>query len=236
MTAIDIPYHLGQQSQFFKPLKLTYKQYKFIKRAFDLSICILLALFLLFPMAIICIVILLDSPGWPIFIQERVGYAGRRFKIYKFRTLRHDINEDDHRIFMQTFVAGKIFEGKNKHERTAQFKPIQQKDITRIGKLLRKTSLDELPQIFNVIKGEMSLIGPRPNVPCEVEAYKAWHYDRLNTLPGITGLAQVMGRSDISFDRITRYDIQYVKNKALHFDIWIIWQTFKTVINGNGAG
>jgi len=137
---------------------------------------------------------------------------------------------------MKSFVAGNITEIIDKGDRAVKFKPIQKKDITRIGRVLRKTSLDELPQIFNIIKGDMSLIGPRPNVPWEVEAYKPWHYDRLNTLPGITGLAQVMGRSDISFDNIARYDILYVKNQEFHLDFWILAQTVSAVIKGNGAG
>jgi lipopolysaccharide/colanic/teichoic acid biosynthesis glycosyltransferase len=150
--------------------------------------------------------------------------------------MKSNIDDNKHRAFMKSFVEGKITEVKDESDRAAKFKPIHQKDITRIGRLLRKTSLDELPQIVNIIKGEMSLIGPRPNVPWEVEAYKPWHYDRLNTLPGITGLAQVMGRSDITFDNIARFDIRYVKNQELHIDFWILWQTVRAVIKGNGAG
>jgi lipopolysaccharide/colanic/teichoic acid biosynthesis glycosyltransferase len=185
---------------------------------------------------VICLIIIFDSPGSPIFVQERVGYAGRRFKMYKYRTMWHNRNDENQRTFMQSFVAGKISEEAIEGEKVAKYKPIHLKDVTRVGKLLRKTSLDELPQIFNVIKGDMSLIGPRPNVPWEVEVYKSWHYDRLNALPGITGLAQVMGRSEVSFDNIARYDIQYVRNQALHLDFWILWRTVKTTVEGNGAG
>ena len=236
MSVYEIPYYLGKRGQQLKPFKLTYKQYKFIKRVFDLSVCFLLLPFLLLPMAVICLLIVLDSPGWPIFVQERVGYGGSRFKLFKFRSMRGDFDHAQHRAFMQLFVAGKISDLNDEDKRAAKFKPIQQKDLTRIGQFLRKTSLDELPQIINVINGEMSLIGPRPNVPWEVEAYKPWHYDRLNALPGITGLAQVMGRSDITFDNIARYDIQYVNNQAIHFDFWIMWQTIEAVIKGRGAG
>lgn len=236
MSVYEIPYYFGKRRQHLSHLKLTYKQYKFIKRALDISICFLLLPFLLLPMALISILIVLDSPGSPIFVQERVGYGGRRFKLFKFRSMRGNFDETKHRAFMQSFVAGKVAVESEEDERAAKFKPIEQKDITRIGNLLRKTSLDELPQIFNVINGEMSLIGPRPNVPWEVEAYKPWHYDRLEALPGITGLAQVMGRSDITFDNIARYDIQYVKNQAIHFDFWIIWKTVGAVMKGDGAG
>jgi len=236
MTTFDIPYQFGRRNQILKPFNLSHRQYLAIKRAFDLSLCFLLMPFLVIPMALICLVILWDSPGSPIFVQERVGYGGRRFKLYKFRSMRRDFEPEKHRAFMQSFVSGHISNGTDVDERTAKFKPIHQKDITRIGRFLRKSSLDELPQIFNVIKGDMSLIGPRPNILWEVEAYKPWHYDRLNALPGITGLAQVKGRSDISFDNIARYDIQYVKNQALHFDFWIMWQTLSLVIDGKGAG
>jgi len=236
MTIFDVPYQLGQRGQLLKSFKLTYPQYRFIKRVIDLTFCTLLLPLLLLPMALICVIIVLDSPGSPVFVQERVGFGGRRFKMYKFRSMRQGFNDEKHRSFMQSFVAGQITEVNNKEERAAKFKPIQQKDITRVGKLLRKASLDELPQIFNIMQGDMSLIGPRPNVSWEVEVYKPWHYDRLYALPGITGLAQVMGRSNISFDRIARYDIQYVKNQSLHFDLWIIWQTINAVVAGKGAG
>ena len=236
MAVFNVPYPISQRNQLLKQVTLNHKQYKFIKRAFDLTFCIVLLPFLLVPIALICLAIMLDSPGSPFFIQERIGQYGRRFKIFKFRSMRPDINDNKHRTFMKAFVAGDITETSDESDRVAKFKPIQQDDITKIGRLLRKTSLDELPQIINVIKGEMSLIGPRPNVPWEVEAYKTWHYDRLNALPGITGLAQVMGRSDISFDRIARYDIQYVKNQVIHLDFWILWETFSAVIKGKGAG
>ncbi len=182
-------------------------------------------------MAFIIVIIKLESPGSPIFIQERVGKGGSRFRIYKFRTMLCKRDEQSERAYMQAFVANRIIEGSQE----MGFKAINKKDITRVGKLLRKASLDELPQIFNVLKGEMSLIGPRPNVPYEVEAYKPWHYERLNVLPGITGMAQVLGRSKISFDRIVAYDIQYIRRRSLSLDLWIIWKTIQVVAVGKGA-
>jgi undecaprenyl phosphate N,N'-diacetylbacillosamine 1-phosphate transferase len=100
---------------------------------------------------------------------------------------------------------------------------------------LRKTSLDELPQLINILKGDMSLIGPRPNVLWEVEAYKEWHRERLSVLPGITGLAQVNGRSAISFDTIVQHDIEYARNQSLWLDLQILWKTFTSVVAGEGA-
>ena len=177
------------------------------------------------------LLIVLESQGPAIFVQERIGLGGRRFRVYKFRTMLCNRSNVEERDYMKKYISGQI----DNDEKTLH-KPIQKKDITRLGWILRKSSLDELPQILNVLKGEMSLIGPRPNVDWEVEHYKNWHYERLNTLPGITGLAQVMGRSSISFDQIARFDIHYVRNQNLFMEAQIIWWTLKTVLSGKGAG
>ena len=115
------------------------------------------------------------------------------------------------------------------------FKPFDKNHVTPIGRILRKTSLDELPQLINVLKGQMSLVGPRPNVVWEVEEYKGWHKERLEVLPGITGLAQVKGRSGILFDEIVEYDIEYIENQSLMLDLKILWWTFAAVLVGKGA-
>lgn len=174
---------------------------------------------------------MLESPGSPIFVQERIGYRGKRFRIYKFRTLVRNRSDQTERAYMKEFIAGRTDPASK-----VVHKPIPHHHITRLGRFLRKSSLDELPQVFNVLKGEMSLIGPRPNVPWEVESYNIWHYERLHVFPGITGMAQVMGRSSLSFDQIVRFDIQYVRFQSLGLDMWIAWQTFKTVLTGRGAG
>lgn len=188
-------------------------------------------------MGVIALVIVLDSPGSPIFVQERVGKDRQLFRLYKFRTMRCDYDDSNDRAFMQAFVAGQLSDtNKRKGERDALFKPIKTHDITRVGRALRKASLDELPQIMNILKGEMSLVGPRPNVPWEVDSYHEWHFERLSVLPGITGLAQIHGRSTISFDDIAKYDVLYVRNLSIGMDLQIIWQTFWTVLIGDGAG
>lgn len=199
----------------------------------DLAVCILLLPVLLILLPVISLLIMLDSPGQPILFQERVGLGGKRFRVYKFRTMVRNRSNDIERAYMKNYISGQV---ETKNNGDMLHKPIQKNDITRVGRVLRKTSLDELPQILNVLKGEMSLIGPRPNVLWEVEFYKSWHYERLNTLPGITGLAQVMGRSSISFDQIASFDIQYVREQNLLMDIQIIWRTFQTVFSGKGAG
>ena len=202
-----------------------------LKRAIDLGVCIVLLPVVLVLILALSMLIALDSPGSPIFVQERIGLRGKRFQIYKFRTMVQNHSSTDERKYMQRYITGQMAE-----EKASLHKPTQPHHITRLGRILRRTSLDELPQLINVLKGEMSLIGPRPNVSWEVESYLSWHYERLNVLPGITGLAQVMGRSAISFDQIVRYDIMYVRQQGISLDLWIAWRTLQTVFSGRGAG
>jgi lipopolysaccharide/colanic/teichoic acid biosynthesis glycosyltransferase len=107
--------------------------------------------------------------------------------------------------------------------------------VTSVGRLLRKTSLDELPQLFNVVKGDMSLVGPRPSMPYEVEVYKPWHFQRLQALPGITGLAQISGRSSLPFKDIVQIDLDYIENRSIPLDLSILLQTLPVVLSGKGA-
>jgi lipopolysaccharide/colanic/teichoic acid biosynthesis glycosyltransferase len=233
------------------------RRYHVAKRAMDVVIC-LLALPVALPLMLICaLAILLDSPGPVLFVQERAGKGGRLFRMYKFRTMRHDLDDSFHRTFMKAFVTGQIGDDGNARDEGNIFlrmplkepvdtsfgsngngkvyKPVQSSQVTRVGRILRKTSLDELPQILNVLRGEMSIVGPRPNVAWEVEAYQSWHHERLEVLPGITGLAQVRGRSAISFDHIVRNDIEYVEKQSLALDLKILWWTFVTVFHGTAA-
>src|SRR5574338_816144 len=140
------------------------------KRLIDLSVCILLLPLCLALSALVAVLIVVDSSGSPLFVQERVGIGGKRFRVYKFRTMVTRRNDGEERDFMQKFVSGQLIDESNQLH-----KPIKKSDITRLGRLLRKSSLDELPQVINILRGEMSLVGPRPNVPWEVEAYKPWH-------------------------------------------------------------
>jgi len=215
-----------------RTVKLYKPYYQKLKRSLELLLCLLVAPFLVPLTLIIAIVIRLDSPGPIFFIQERVGKGGHRFKMIKFRTMHHNIDHTAHRAFMKEFVNGRIKQTQGEQE---VFKPFKADQITRVGRTLRKTSLDELPQLINVFRGEMSLIGPRPNVPWEVEEYHGWHKERLEVLPGITGLAQVRGRSGIVFDEIVQYDIEYIQKQGLKMDFQILWWTVASVLFGKGA-
>jgi lipopolysaccharide/colanic/teichoic acid biosynthesis glycosyltransferase len=208
------------------------KGYQIAKRLIDLTLILLALPFALPALLISAVAIALDSPGPVLFVQHRVGKGGRRFKLYKFRTMYHNCDTTSHRAFMKAFVNGEVEDGANNK---GVYKPFNDRQLTRVGRILRKTSLDELPQLINVIKGEMSLVGPRPNVPWEVEEYRGWHKERLEVLPGITGLAQINGRSSNTFDRIVRYDIEYIENRSMKLDVQILWQTVASVVAGKGA-
>ena len=206
--------------------------YRLAKRTMDIII-IVLALPLLLPLMAFCaLAVRLDSPGPVFFAQERAGKGGCQFLMYKFRTMHNNVDSSAHKDFMRAFVNGDI--GQNGSGKNI-YKPFQETQVTRVGRILRKTSLDELPQLFNVLKGDMSLVGPRPNVPWEVEEYRGWHKERLEVLPGITGLAQVRGRSGISFDSIVKYDIEYVEKQNLLMDLKVLGWTVSTVLFREGA-
>ncbi|MBN1487741.1 MAG: sugar transferase [Anaerolineae bacterium] len=258
---------INQQPQVFPYRRF----YQAAKRLLDIAL-VFITLPLTLPLIALCaLAIRLDSPGPVFFVQERIGKGGQAFKIFKFRTMQHNLDDSFHRAFMKAFVHGKIdgnsgpkteldlnnlqVETKKEEnsfrrsfmkvfvnskealqvENDTVFKPVKASQITRMGRILRKTSLDELPQLLNVLMGEMSLVGPRPNVRWEVEEYQPWHHERLEVLPGITGLAQVRGRSGISFDRIVEYDVEYIEKQSLAEDFRILWLTFSTVLTGKGA-
>jgi lipopolysaccharide/colanic/teichoic acid biosynthesis glycosyltransferase len=228
MTVTD----LQQKEQSHKREELKSKYSSYGKRTLDLVICISSLILLLPMMAFISIIIVLNSPGSPIFIQERIGKNGKRFCMYKFRTMQSNYNSDADRKFMQAYITGKIDEDALE---TEVYKPDNKSKITKFGKILRITSLDELPQILNILKGDMSLIGPRPNIAWEVEKYTDWHRERLRVLPGITGLAQVRGRSSLAFDDLVRYDIEYIETLSFKQDLQVLWLTVLMVLRGVGA-
>jgi lipopolysaccharide/colanic/teichoic acid biosynthesis glycosyltransferase len=159
-------------------------------------------------MLITTLLIKLTSKGPILFMQKRVGYNGKRFTFLKFRTMYEGINRTIHKDFTKQWIEGTVEQ--NDSEQKTVYKIKADPRRTPIGKWLRKFSIDELPQFFNVLKGDMSLVGPRPSLAYEVEQYKEWHKRRLETKPGITGLWQVSGRNLLSFEEMVKLDIYYI--------------------------
>ncbi len=204
--------------------------YRLGKRAFDL-IFVTLALLLLSPlMLLIYLAIKLEDGGPAIITQRRVGLGGRAYHFYKFRSMTVDVDHSfAHREFAQQVIRGEITKGPSSNG--GLLKPTNEgRVITRVGRILRKTSLDELPQLFNIILGDMSLVGPRPSIDYEAEVYYDWYLPRLSVLPGITGLAQINGRSSIPFPEIVRWDLRYIAERSLWLDLKIVIKTLPVVV------
>jgi exopolysaccharide biosynthesis polyprenyl glycosylphosphotransferase len=200
--------------------------YPAFKRFFDLAVSsVLLVVF--FPLFLaIAAAIKFTSQGPFFYKPTMVGKGGKRFTMYKFRSMYHDADHAPHKELLKEIIAnGEKKAGKLKNDRR----------ITGIGSFLRKYSLDELPQLFNVFKGEMSLVGPRPCIAYELEAYKKWHKLRLSVRPGITGLWQVHGRSNVSFNDMVIMDIYYIRNRSFWLDYSILLKTFRVVFSGFGG-
>ncbi len=196
-------------------------EYQAVKRAMDI-IGALTFLVLLSPILLTVLIILtITTRGNPLFSQERVGHCGRRFLMFKFRTMR--LNADKLQYLVQNEKDGPIFKSRCDPR------------VTRLGRWLRKTSIDEMPQLLNVLLGDMALVGPRPPVPREVAKYQPWQRRRLAVKPGLTCLWQVSGRSDIGFEDWVRLDIWYIRNQTLWTDIKLLVRTPLTVITCKGA-
>jgi len=183
-----------------------------IKRLIDCIVSILGLLILAIPIGIIAILIKLDSKGPVIFKQERVGKDGKRFLIYKLRTMVKNASKIGPPLTKRNDIR-----------------------ITKIGKILRRRSLDELPELINVLKGEMSLVGPRPEIPIEVEKYTEWQRRVLRVTPGITGFSQIHGRAERQIHSKLRLDNYYIKHQSLKLDLWIMAKTVNIVLTGKGA-
>ena len=206
---------------------------RILKRTFDL-IFAALAIVLLFPLwLIVAVLIKLDSSGPVFYTQERVGMDGRLFLLYKFRTMKANADPQLHREYQKAFIAGRA-EANIGNDSKPTYKLLADPRITRIGKLLRRTSLDEVPQLLNVLLSDMSLVGPRPPIPYEVEAYELWHRKRLDMKPGLTGLWQVSGRNRLPFEEMVRLDLFYIENWSLLLDLKIILRTGFVMIGGQG--
>lgn len=226
---------------------LHWQSYYVLKRVFDFTLA-LTALILLLPlMALIALMIYIYSPGPVFFVQERVGAKRRSrngqiswergvFRCYKFRTMKLNADSSIHQAYIKALINND--EAAMTALQGAPTKPrklVNDSRIIKPGKVLRKFSLDELPQFWNVLRGDMSLVGPRPAIPYEVEMYKPWHLQRFEAQPGITGLQQVTARCAADFDQQISLDIQYINNQSIWLDLKIILQTPIAVMFAKGA-
>ena len=203
--------------------------YTWWKNIFDRFLA-LLAIVILSPLlALIAILVRVDSPGSPIFRQERVGKDGRRFTIYKFRTMYEDNDDSKYKAFLQKYVFEDISSRLDENGQDI-YALVHDPRVTRFGSLLRKASLDELLQLVNVLKGEMAFVGPRPDIPFTVAMYQPHHRDRLRVRPGITGLWQVSGRRSLSFEETVRLDLDYINRQSLLLDAKILLLTVREIL------
>lgn len=209
----------------FDPNKRTMSRgaYLFLKRVMDLTLVILSAPVWLPLLGLIALAIAVSSPGAPvIFVQERTGKGGTRFKMYKFRSMVPNAEE----LKAKYAYLNEL--------KWPDFKITNDPRITRLGRFLRESSLDELPQLFNVLRGEMSLVGPRPT-SFSPDTYRLWHTERLDVLPGLTGLWQIAGRARLEFDDRLRLDIAYIERASLMLDLVLILKTLAAVVKRRGA-
>lgn len=205
----------------YSDMDVNYRQR--LKRVFDFALALILFVVLLPVFLVVCLYIKMDSPGPVFYLSHRYGRYGRMFNMYKFRSMVPNADEMLGRLKEKNEVDGPIF------------KIRKDPRVTEIGAFLRRYSLDELPQILNVLKGEMSLVGPRPFPITQLEKEDLRQLKRLGIRPGITGLWQIRGRSDVSFNKLLRWDIWYIKNWSFWLDLYILFQTFPVVVKGKGA-
>jgi exopolysaccharide biosynthesis polyprenyl glycosylphosphotransferase len=194
-----------------------------VKRGFDIVVGSLMTLVGLVPALLIAAAIRIDTPGPVLYSQVRVGKNGRPFRCYKFRSMVHNADQLREQVALLNESSGPLFKIRNDPR------------LTRVGRFIRRYSLDELPQLINVLRGEMSLIGPRPNLPSEVEHYQDWMIKRLSVRPGLTGLWQVSGRSNLTFDEMVLLDIYYVENWTMGLDLNILLRSVPAVLQARGA-
>ena len=196
---------------------------KIAKRVLDVIVASAGLMLAALPMLCIALIIRSTSPGPILFRQARVGKGGRLFTSYKFRSMYMDAEDRLAEVRHLNQADGPIF------------KIRQDPRMTRVGRFLRRTSLDELPQLFNAFRGEMSIVGPRPALMTEVIAYQPWQRERLTVRPGLTGLWQVSGRSDLPFEAMMRLDLEYIRRWSIWFDLRLLILTVPTVVSGRGA-
>jgi lipopolysaccharide/colanic/teichoic acid biosynthesis glycosyltransferase len=224
----------GMSDKLFS-LKTHKTHHEIIKRILDIVMALTL-MFLSSPILLISsLLVKLDSPGPILYKQRRVGKKGKKFSFYKFRSMHHNCDQSIHQQHIANLMcktAGLSCIGNNGE---TSYKIIDDSRITRFGRFLRNTSIDELPQLINVLKGDMSLVGPRPHPVYEVDLYYSWHRHRLQVKPGITGLGQISGRYNRDYEDVFRLDCQYLKQASLFQDLKILFKTIPAVLVRRGA-
>jgi lipopolysaccharide/colanic/teichoic acid biosynthesis glycosyltransferase len=200
------------------------------KRMTEPVIAVLMLLALLPVLLVIALAVKLDSRGPVLFRQRRVGFRMREFPVLKFRTMAHNAPQELHRLYIAELVHGNGTDADGGLK-----KMVEDPRITRVGRFLRKTSLDELPQLFNVVAGQMSLVGPRPAIAYELEHYEDRHFRRFDVLPGLTGLWQVSGRNELDFHQMLDLDVRYVKESGAAADLQILVRTPITLVRRHAA-
>lgn len=208
---------------------------KLVKRLIDIFSAILVIV-LGFPFFLaIAALIKLTSSGPIFFRQQRVGERGRHFTLFKFRTMREGCDDSIHREFTTSFIQGQMSNSTLDEKAPSVYKLTNDPRVTAVGNFLRKTSLDELPQFINILRGEMTIVGPRPPLHYELEHYEEWHKLRLTVRPGLTGLWQVSGRSSVPFNEMVKLDLYYIEHWSLLMDLKIMVRTVPVMLFGSGG-
>ena len=208
---------------------------RFVKRSIDVVSASLVTV-LGFPFFLaVALLIKLTSRGPVFYSQLRIGEQGEVFTLYKFRTMRQGVDDAIHREFTRTFIEGRMSNSSLDEKAPSVYKLTNDPRVTSIGNFLRKTSLDELPQFINIVKGEMTIVGPRPPLQYELEYYEEWHKLRLEVKPGLTGLWQVSGRSSVPFNEMVKLDLYYIEHWTLLLDFKIMMRTIPVMLFGSGG-
>jgi lipopolysaccharide/colanic/teichoic acid biosynthesis glycosyltransferase len=209
------------------------ERYLRLKRATDVVLTVIALIPISVVMLVTAIIIRLDSPGPAIYRQTRYGVNGTRFTFYKFRSMYHNVASDVHEKATATFMdgAGELNHG----DKSMPYKLGDDSRVTRVGRFIRKTSIDELPQLWNILKGDMSIVGPRPPVEYEIRRYSTRHFLRLAGKPGLTGTWQVFGRGRVTFEEMIDQDISYLETQSLLYDLKLMALTVPVMITGRGG-
>ncbi len=214
---------VSSAQRYVLPRKRTPRIDSALRRLLDVAVSLTVLLLLLPVLALIALLIKLGSPGPVLFIQKRVGRDGREFPVFKFRSMYTDAEHRLELLLAENERSGPVF------------KMRQDPRITRIGRVLRRGSLDEFPQLINVLRGEMSLVGPRPAIPREVALYTPMQRGRLSVTPGLTGLWQVSGRANLSFEESIALDLEYIERQSFGLNLILLARTVPAVLTGHGA-